>query len=351
VPVATTPEQGGFLGRPPVLPFVLGTLSIAPVREESQIESILVKLEALEEVARASRLELANLRSMSTDILEAVRAARHEPAPDPIRDNGQSPPAGPDETERPLRLHLLGSFDVIVQGQPVGNWPSKKARLLLAYLSLERGRMVPKDVLIDLLWPEVPPERGSNNLSIAVHQIRSTLAKLDSGAAQAVLVRQGLYGIDQALTSVDLWDYQALSARARQALEKNDRAATRGSLVAAVDLCRAGELLESEPYEDWAIEPRRALGAFYNQALAWLATEAAQSNDWTRVADYAGRIVERERCDEAGHRWLMQAHVRLGNRAQALQQYRLCEAWLREDLGVEPSEETRRVFRSIRGSG
>ena len=164
------------------------------------------------------------------------------------------------------------------------------------------------------------------------------------------MVRQGLYGLDQALTSVDLWDYQALSIRARRGLESSDDATTRGILIAAVELCRTGEFLQSEPYEDWTIEPRRSLSATYNQALAWLATEASQSGDWLRVVDYAGRILERERCDEAGHRWLMLAHWKIGNRPQALQQYGLCEAWLREDLGVEPSQETRRVFATIKGT-
>jgi len=342
MPVATTSEYSAVLGRHSALPFVLGTLPFT--REESQIQTILGKLEALEAVAVASRRELEGLRQMSTDILRAVQASEAPSRPSPVLPTAVEP-----ESARPLRLQLFGSFAVQVRGRAVANWPSKKARLLLAYLAMERGRMVPKDVLIDLLWPDVAPERGSNNLSIAIHQIRATLSKVDPGAAQAIVVRQGLYGLDQALASVDLWDYQTLSSQARRGLETSDDATTRGILIAAVDLCRTGEFLQSEPYEDWTIEPRRSLSTAYNQALAWLATEASQNGDWLRVVDYAGRILERERCDEAAHRWLMLAHWKIGNRPQALKQYRLCEAWLREDLGVEPSQETRKVYAVVSG--
>ena len=343
MPGATTYEHAAVLGGSSALPFVLGTLPI--VREESQIQTILHRLEALQEVAFASRRELDSLRQLSSEILQAVKTTLiSRTALSPPRATAATPP-----DLRPLRLQLLGSFEVQVKGRLISSWPSKKARLLLAYIAMERGRMVPKEILIDLLWPDGPPERGSNNLSIAIHQIRATLSEFEPASAQAIIVRQGLYGLDQALVSVDLWEFQSHLSEARQSLERHDDDATRANLANAIELYQAGDFLENDPYEEWTVEPRRSWSTAYNQALAWLATEASRGADWPRVIDYAGRILQRERCDEAGHRLLILAHWKTGNRPQALQQYRLCEAWLRDDLGVEPSEETRRLFALVQG--
>lgn len=44
----------------------------------------------------------------------------------------------------------------------------------------------------------------------------------------------------------------------------------------------------------------------------------------------------------------MRLLVRCGNRAEALRQYQVCEALLREELGVAPDEETRKLHLSIK---
>ncbi len=228
----------------------------------------------------------------------------------------------------------------------VTDWPGRKARLLLAYLAIERGRMVPKDVLIELFWPEARADRGANNLSIAIHHIRSTLSAVSPEASRAITVKQGLYGIDPARAEVDLWHLQADLDHARHALERRDKDAVQRHLLNALALWR-GDLLASDPYEEWAAEPRRMLNVSCHKALNWLATEASAHADWSGVLDYAGRMLRNDACDEAAHRLLIDAHMRMGNRSQALQQYQACIAILRDELGVRPSQETVDLGKSL----
>ncbi|HXH20675.1 MAG TPA: BTAD domain-containing putative transcriptional regulator [Dehalococcoidia bacterium] len=338
MPTATSPELQPLIGTYPALPFVLGM--VPSVQEDARIPAILRNLESLHAIAAESRRELDHLLRLSQEILLAVRT----PAPAPPSQR----PEAPVRDSALVHISLLGSFDVEAAGRSVTRWPSKKARLLLAYLAMEKGRMVPRDVLIDLFWPDAPPARGSNNLSIAIHQIRSTLAEVAAESAKCVLVRQGACGLDPSVVSTDLWDFQQRLASARQALESRDTAGTRSHLVSALAMYH-GELLESDPYEEWVVEPRRTLSAAYYQALSWVTTQSAKDDDWRSVLDYASLMVKKEPFDEAAHRWLMQAHWRLGNRSQALQQYRACEEVLKAELGLPPSEETRRLFEVIRG--
>jgi DNA-binding SARP family transcriptional activator len=66
------------------------------------------------------------------------------------------------------------------------------------------------------------------------------------------------------------------------------------------------------------------------------------------VLDFAGQILQRDSCDEAAHRMLISAHLRLGNRSQAAQQYQVCVETLRDELGVRPSPETLKLAERLR---
>lgn len=329
----------------PSLPFVLGIPAPEAPAEDPRLDAIIERLDSLQAFAAQSQHDLDLLRKMSAEILDSIR--RPEPPAPPVLAMLEPPVPEVSSTAAPLlSLRLLGSFDVQMRGQSIGKWPSRKARLVLAYLAIERGRMVAKDVLIDLFWPDAPPERGSNNLSIAVHQLRSALGSIEADAAQCIIVRQGLYGVDPAKVRVDLWDFQTSLSDARRALERKDDEAARHALATATEICQ-GDLLESDPYEEWAGGPRRSLGVAFTQSLAWLAEDASKHGDWPRVLDFAARILQRDRCDEAAHRWLMTAHWKLGNRPQALQQYRLYEEALEDELGVQPSDESQLLREQI----
>ena len=329
------------LGARPALPFALETP--IEVLEPGLLQVILSRLDRLQAMSERSQVELISLREMSSEILETVSQRLPAPAPLTSLSDNAAPRSQPK-----LTLSLLGPFEARAGDRPVTSWPGRKARLLLAYLALEKGRMVPKDVLIELFWPGARADRGANNLSIAIYQIRSSLAVLSREAAEVVTVRQGLYGIDLDGVGVDLWELQAHLDQARRALERDDKPSVRVHLRDAVALCR-GELLASDPYEEWTTEPRRRFNAAWHQALAWLATEASTQRDWPGVLDFAGQVLERDACDESAHRMIVNAHLMMGNRSLALQQYRACNEILRRELGVLPSAETRRLGEELGG--
>jgi DNA-binding SARP family transcriptional activator len=61
-------------------------------------------------------------------------------------------------------------------GRSPVHFRTKKHLAVLLYLHLEgRTRSIPRDRLVDLLWPEVPPEKGRHSLSQALLAIRSRL--------------------------------------------------------------------------------------------------------------------------------------------------------------------------------
>ena len=55
-----------------------------------------------------------------------------------------------------LTLRLLGSPEVILDGEPATGFVSDKARAMLFYLAMEADRAQRRETLAGLLWPGYP---------------------------------------------------------------------------------------------------------------------------------------------------------------------------------------------------
>src|SRR5438094_761600 len=74
-----------------------------------------------------------------------------------------------------LELSLLGTFRVELDGLPVSDFGTDKARALLAYVCVEASRAHRRDALAGLLWPELPDEVARHNLRQTLYRLRQVL--------------------------------------------------------------------------------------------------------------------------------------------------------------------------------
>ncbi len=75
-----------------------------------------------------------------------------------------------------FQLQVFGTPQLVRGGRSPVRFRTKKHLAVLLYLHFEgRARSIPRDRLVDLLWPEVPPEKGRHSLSQALLAIRSRL--------------------------------------------------------------------------------------------------------------------------------------------------------------------------------
>src|SRR3989442_7701451 len=75
-----------------------------------------------------------------------------------------------------FQLKVFGSPQLVRSGRSPVHFRTKKHLAVLLYLHIEgRTRSIPRDRLVDLLWPEVPLEKGRHSLSQALLAIRSRL--------------------------------------------------------------------------------------------------------------------------------------------------------------------------------
>src|SRR5262249_10432593 len=73
------------------------------------------------------------------------------------------------------RLQLLGQLRAIRGVQTVGPFQTQKTGALLAYLAYPLSRPHPRELLIELLWPELESSSGRHSLSMALSSLRRQL--------------------------------------------------------------------------------------------------------------------------------------------------------------------------------
>jgi len=230
-----------------------------------------------------------------------------------------------------LRVEMLGTFRARVDGRDVTEALVGRSRAVFQYLLLAAGP-VPRDVLIDVCWPEFDVERGRNNLNVAITGIRRAL-----GSREVVRHSGGAYRIDPAL---DVWldvDTFTELVQAAHRLDADHGDGVTGLYRRAVALYR-GELLPESRYCEWLEPRRRFLAHAHLDAVKRLAACCRTEGNLYEAAWAAqlGLLVD-DLDEELVESWLQTLADRRANRQlhAVLQTY---SDRLEEELGVAPSD-------------
>jgi DNA-binding SARP family transcriptional activator len=225
---------------------------------------------------------------------------------------------------RNVEVRLLGAFRLLVGGteRRIG---ARKQRALVAALALRTGTRS-RDSLVGELWPESNAERGRRSLRHALYEINAAVrADLVAASADDLRIADGV--------AVDVRD-----------LERAVGSGTGDDLRHAVALYRGDLCPEIEGVDGEAERVRlRGLFASAGEALAARRLEA----DTREAEAIARRVIEIDPYREEAYRILLRALARSGGLAAAAVQYKRLTALLHNELGVEPSAETKRVYASL----
>lgn len=262
-----------------------------------------------------------------------------------LRTRGHEWEALMDEYEH-VRIRLMGGLAVHrLDGSRVepDEWRTGKNMDLLRLLALENGRPVRVPALLDRLWRDAPPERARGSLRTACSQIRRAVGTNCIVRHPDGLVLRGAW-VD-AVAFLDRARRVSLAARA-------DHHARVVALARSAERLYAGPFRAYHDDSFWAVRTREHLASVRHEMLCDAAASALELRRPREAAGLALAAVELDPLSERGPRLLMAAHGELGEVASALRVFEGYRAHLADELGADPSPQTRELhLRLLRGLG
>ncbi|HSB02257.1 MAG TPA: tetratricopeptide repeat protein [Anaerolineales bacterium] len=254
-----------------------------------------------------------------------------------------------------LTVSVLGELQVLIDGVPVSTFESDKVRALLVYLTVEAERAHRRETLIGLLWPDCSEQAARHNLSQALFNLRLALGDHTAKPPYLLISRNAIQFNEESDYSLDVQQFNGYFESMAENLSREsvDSTTLLTQLETMVQLYR-GEFLQqfflgdSTEFEEWSIAQREILHQRLMKSLTTLVDLYERQADYAAARRFALRQLELDPWREEAHYQVMRLLALEGQRSAALAQYENCRKVLAEELGVEPSSQTRELYEQIR---
>lgn len=233
-----------------------------------------------------------------------------------------------------LWLKLFGGATLERERVPVRSRATHRRRLaLLALLASARGRLVGREKVVALLWPEHTSDAGRRLLSEALYVLRRELGESVIRAAGDEI------GLEPDALGVDLWAFE-------DAIAAHD-------LAAAVELHRGpfldGFFVSDAPeFERWSEEERARHTRRYHGLLAQLAEECEARGAFVAAVEWWRLLALHDPLSSRTAIRLMRALTAAGERGAAIRHADAHVALLRAEIGAAPDPDIVRLADRLR---
>lgn len=228
-----------------------------------------------------------------------------------------------------LQLCVLGRPTLHSDNVPF-RLATKKALGIAAYLVLEGPTL--RTTLAELLW-EQSPEHARDNLRGELYRLKQ------SPLAGVLLETAGQLSLSIA-SDVALFEHYLSQEAWGEAL-----ALRRGLLLEGLAFS------DAPLFDEWLTFSREHWEERFRDVMQRQAAALAEGGALKEALALYRHLVQLEPLREEAQRALMRLHDRLGERPQALQQYRHFADFLAQELQLAPAKETRALAQRLRSGG
>ena len=301
------------------------------------------------EVARQARRILAHLPlqppgSAPVNEADAVSTTHHPVAT-----------ADSDCPRVRLEIHTLGGFEVRRNGGEAiadAQWAGLRQKLLFKAILVNGCREIPKDILMDALWPDSSHDAALKRFKVTLHRLRRILEPdVDQRAGSScIFLKDNLVSLDMARCRVDVIAFLEACDEIRQLKRDDDDDRILSACRRAAEIYR-GDFLPEELYLSWAEMKRAALKVQYLAVLMEMAGLLERKGDLDEAARHCGGVIQADPLAEQAHQQLMRLLQRQGRRSAALKVYRDLEKNLAAELDTVPDPATTQLYQQILKAG
>jgi ATP/maltotriose-dependent transcriptional regulator MalT len=253
-----------------------------------------------------------------------------------------------------LQVYCLGDFRVELDQAVLSDsaWKSKRAKTLLKMLLAQDDHRLLRDQVMDMLWPDVDPEKQRVAYNVMLHRMRKALEP-DTGPAPGrdvfcIRNEHDVLALNSSRVWTDVGEFRKRFGLATRLKRAKDAAKALEAYESTLAIYQ-GDFLPDDAYNDWAVDARERLRTHYHKALEDAGEIAELLEDRNKAAHFYDLRFSSDPCNEKSCRWLMTWHITNGHRSEAVRMYERCERALSRDMDMEPEEQTRKLYRGIIG--
>lgn len=281
------------------------------------------------------------------DTLESLAKSQVEP----IRRQAISILERLSEEEKPLlEIHLLGHFSLFLGGREVDDslWQTRHARNLFIFLALNSDKTTSEERLMDIFWPDSPPDKARQNLHTTLTRIRNVFRKHPGEVSvQDYVTRSGEF-----LKLNPGANYWIDTGEFERCISDGARLESAGNFRKAIIEYEKAKRLYKGPllegiYEDWLLRRRDELQEKYLNALWKLASYHLDRGGCEAALSYARSILDEDPFNSRGVSILMKSLSTLGKRDAAVRKYHEYCKEMKAELGVPPDPEVIKIYYQI----
>ncbi|MFE2019394.1 BTAD domain-containing putative transcriptional regulator [Streptomyces sp. NPDC059499] len=248
-------------------------------------------------------------------------------------------------TPQGLRVGLLGPLLAWRGGTPVDLGPVRR-QAVFAALVLRVDTRVSHEQLLDDLWDGQVPGSGHKVLPSHVHPLRKALDVTGTGPAESVIRSgKGWYSFGGDGVRLDVTELDERAGGARRAKVSGDLGTAMDGYSEALSLFR-GEPLTGLPGQRAQAERRRLLERRLSLRLERLECLVLLGRS-AEALDELAALSTSDPLNESVLALRMRALYGSGRQAEALNSFQGMRGRLRDELGVDPGEELRRMYDAV----
>nr|WP_320194119.1 BTAD domain-containing putative transcriptional regulator [uncultured Desulfobacter sp.] len=249
-----------------------------------------------------------------------------------------------------LQIRMLGRFRVSVDGRKIEHdqWPGSKALILFQYLAVHHSRgFIPKDVLVEMLWPDQNPDKTGKRFNTAMSRLRKLLEPaLPPRAPSAYIQRKNDHYRLSLGPGGDL-DITKFRTMAEKAL-KMKKGLSKDAFATASEAERlyTGPFLKDGPYLDWCIRLQDETKNLYCRLCRMLTVLCKKTKDTASGIIYAQKALKTDPFDESMYRELICFFLADGQYSLAQKTFTDCRKRMQE-MDCRLSQETLLLMKNI----
>lgn len=245
-----------------------------------------------------------------------------------------------------LTVKLFGSGNAFIYDRPIDGFPFHQAYLVFCYLLLNRQHKQNRERLASVFWGNYSTNVSRKYLRNALWKLRSVFQSVGAELEDYLQVNDDSIAFQSSRPyqlDVETFENLLTSTRTLPGEELSQEQAQQ--LNQAIGLYD-GELLEGVD-EEWCLYERERLNLLHLNTLLKLMVYHRSHHSYTVGIEFGERILAFDNTRENVHREMMLLYWLLGEPQMALVQYHHCEQILKDQVGVEPAEETKNLYQQM----